>query len=110
LNQTSPFQGEVARRRRAGRGHPMRRKMRPPSGLASLGHPPPFRGREMQIALPLIAGGFGGRLKPLLASFGLEPLVQIGVDRLHQHVDLAVKEMIGAGDNLLLDDDALLRF
>src|SRR5690242_21744311 len=39
----------------------------------------------------------------------LEPFVEIGSDRLHQRLDLAIEEMIGTRDHLLLDDDALLR-
>ena len=39
----------------------------------------------------------------------LEPLVEIASDRLHQRLDLAVEEMVGAGNDLLLDDDAFLR-
>src|SRR6476620_6439907 len=39
-----------------------------------------------------------------------QALVEIGADRLHQHVDLSVEEMIGARNHLLLDHDALLGF
>jgi hypothetical protein len=35
-----------------------------------------------------------------------EPLVEISSDRGHQRLDLAVEEMVGAGKDLLLDDDA----
>src|SRR5262249_23134088 len=45
-----------------------------------------------------------GRRRPA----GLEPFVEIGADRGHQYFDLAVKEMVGAGYNLLFNDDALL--
>src|SRR5262245_14653933 len=38
----------------------------------------------------------------------LQPLVEIGADRCKQRFDLAVKEMIGALHNLLLDHNALL--
>src|SRR5271156_5157403 len=38
-----------------------------------------------------------------------QPLVEITPDRGHQRLDLAVEEMVGAGNDLLLDDDALLR-
>src|SRR5258708_29858482 len=41
-------------------------------------------------------------------ALGLETLVEIGVDRLHQRVDLAFEEMLGARGHLLLDYDALL--
>src|SRR6266581_1385250 len=41
-------------------------------------------------------------------ALGLETLVEIGADRLHQRVDLAVEEVVGARDHLLLDHDALL--
>src|SRR5712691_10815317 len=41
-------------------------------------------------------------------ALGLETLVEIAADRLHQRLDLAVEEMIGARDHLLLDHDALL--
>jgi hypothetical protein len=39
----------------------------------------------------------------------LQSLVEIGADGLHQRVDFAVKEMIGAGNDFLLDHDAFLR-
>src|SRR5437588_10050225 len=42
-------------------------------------------------------------------ALGLWPLVEIAADCLHQCIDLAVEEMIGARDHLLLDHDALLR-
>src|SRR5580700_9026372 len=45
------------------------------------------------------------RRPPALA----QPLVEILADGSHQRLDLAVEEMIGAGDDLLLDDDAFLR-
>src|SRR5262245_38896134 len=38
----------------------------------------------------------------------LQPLVEILPDRLHQRLDPGVEEVVGAGDHLLLDDDALL--
>src|SRR5580693_1515060 len=38
-----------------------------------------------------------------------EPLVEILADRGHQRLDLAVEEMVGAGNDFLLDDDAFLR-
>src|SRR5262249_56112968 len=41
-------------------------------------------------------------------ALGLQALVEISADRLHQSIDLAVEEMIGARDHLLLDHDALL--
>src|SRR6478752_7625939 len=41
-------------------------------------------------------------------AFGLEPLVEVGTDRSKQRFHLAVKEMVGALHNLLLDHDALL--
>src|SRR4051812_13643576 len=41
-------------------------------------------------------------------ALDLEPLVEISPDRFHQRLDLAVKKMIGARDNLLLDDNAFL--
>src|SRR5262245_34454311 len=41
-------------------------------------------------------------------TLDLEPFVEIGADRLHQRLDLAVEEMVGARDHLLLDHDALL--
>src|SRR6516165_4778956 len=40
---------------------------------------------------------------------GLEPFIEIAADRRHQRFDFAVKEMIGAGHDLLLDHNALLR-
>src|SRR4029078_3706258 len=46
--------------------------------------------------------------KALTPPVALEPLVEIDADRLHQRLDLAVEEVIGAGDHLLLYDDALL--
>src|SRR6478672_1043342 len=49
------------------------------------------------------------RLSGAGLAFDLETLVEIGADRLHQRLDLAVEEMVRAGDDLLLDDDALLR-
>src|SRR5436309_14828916 len=42
-------------------------------------------------------------------ALGLEPLVEIAADCLHQRIDLAVEEMISARDHVLLDHDALLR-
>src|SRR5207247_7778979 len=42
-------------------------------------------------------------------ALGLEPLVEIAADCLHQRIDLAVEEMISARDHLLLDHNALLR-
>src|SRR5215468_7085167 len=41
-------------------------------------------------------------------AVGLEALVEIAADRLHQRIDLAVEKVIGAGNHLLLDHDALL--
>src|SRR5262249_38278570 len=41
-------------------------------------------------------------------AFSLQPLVEIGADRSKQRFHLAVKEMIGALHNLLLDHDPLL--
>src|ERR1043166_6110765 len=38
----------------------------------------------------------------------LEALVEIAGDRLHQHVDLAVEEMVRAGNDFLIDHDSLL--
>src|SRR5262249_39895068 len=49
----------------------------------------------------------GGSRRARLA-LGLQALVEINTDRLHQRIDLAVEEMIGARDHLLLDHDALL--
>jgi hypothetical protein len=37
-----------------------------------------------------------------------QPLVEILADRGHQRLDPAVEEMVGAGNDLLLDDDAVL--
>src|SRR5262249_43469173 len=51
--------------------------------------------------------GFAELLRSRLA-FRLQPLVEIGADRSKQRFDLAVKEMIGALHNLLLDHNALL--
>src|SRR5712691_5680241 len=48
------------------------------------------------------------RLRGARLALGLEPLVEIGADRLHQRIDLAVEEVVGARDHLLLDHDALL--
>jgi hypothetical protein len=49
----------------------------------------------------------------LLAAFVLadvgEPHVEIAGHRFHQRLELAVEEMVGAGDDLLVDHDALLR-
>src|SRR4051794_15830514 len=45
-----------------------------------------------------------------MLALDLEALVEISADRLHQRLDLAIEEMVGAGDDLLLDHDALLRF
>ena len=42
------------------------------------------------------------------AALGAEPLVAIGPHRTHQRVDLAVKKVVGARNDLLLDDDAFL--
>src|SRR5712675_1549261 len=42
-----------------------------------------------------------------LANVG-EPHVEIAGHRLHQRLQLAVEEMVGAGDDLLVDHDALL--
>src|SRR5262245_32412789 len=53
------------------------------------------------------AGGGASSSRARLA-LGLETFVEIGADRLHQRVDLAVEEMVGACDYLLLDHDALL--
>src|SRR5690349_22091634 len=41
-------------------------------------------------------------------AFGLQALVEISADRSEQSFHLAVKEMIGALHNFLLDHDALL--
>src|SRR4051812_43893000 len=41
-------------------------------------------------------------------ALDLETLVEIAGDRLHQRLNLAVKEMVGARDHLLLDHDAFL--
>jgi hypothetical protein len=49
--------------------------------------------------------------KPCLTprySPALEPLVEIAADRRHQRLDLAVEELVGAGNDLLLDDDAFI--
>src|SRR5688572_23976661 len=43
------------------------------------------------------------------AAVDLQTLVEIEPDRLHQRLDLAVEEVVGAGHDFLLDDDALLR-
>src|SRR5947209_2016081 len=43
-------------------------------------------------------------------ALDFEALIQISPDCLHQRLDPAVEEMISAGNNLLLDHDALLRF
>ena len=37
-----------------------------------------------------------------------EPHVEITRHRLHQRLQFAVEEMVGAGDDLLIDHDALL--
>src|SRR3954468_5479912 len=57
---------------------------------------------RLAICAALGSGGAG-------LAFDLETLVEIGADRLHQRLDLAIVEMIGAGDDLLLDHDAFLR-
>src|SRR6185312_14814431 len=41
-------------------------------------------------------------------ALDLEALVQIDADRFHQRLNLGVKKVVGAGNNLLLDDDAFL--
>src|ERR1700722_4709319 len=55
-------------------------------------------------ALPRAAAA---RLGPGLGA-GRKALVEIGADRDHQRLDLAVEEMVGALHDLLLDHDALL--
>src|SRR5450755_3054671 len=56
----------------------------------------------------------GGYCKRRLCRSGgpsglAQPLVEITPDGGHQRLDLAVEEMVGAWDDLLLDDDAFLR-
>src|SRR5437879_70242 len=41
-------------------------------------------------------------------AIDLQALVEIGADGGHQRLDLGVEEMIGAGHDLLVDNDALL--
>src|SRR5437763_3403120 len=65
------------------------RPMARPAGPAALSRPPPAR--------------FGARL-----GAGRQPLVEIGADRGHQRLELAVEEVVGALHDLLLDHDALL--
>src|SRR5262245_65473445 len=55
-----------------------------------------------------VTPGGGASSSRTRLALGLETLVEIDADRLHQRVDLAVEEMIGARDHLLLDHDALL--
>src|SRR4029077_9383384 len=64
-------------------------------------------GRVVRAARRLRCGGAfsRGRRRPP----GLEPFVEIAANRSHQRFGLGVKEMVGAGHDLLLDDDALLR-
>src|SRR5580765_6562413 len=57
---------------------------------------------RLAICAALGSGGAG-------LAFDLETLIEIGADRLHQRLDLAVEEMVGAGNDLLLDHNALLR-
>src|SRR5262249_36460168 len=55
-----------------------------------------------------VTPGGGASSSRTRLALGLETLVEIDADRLHQRVDLAVEEMVGARDHLLLDHDALL--
>src|SRR5262249_56352454 len=54
-----------------------------------------------------IGGPLGCRLFLLLDL--AEPLVEIGVDHLHEPVHTALEEVVGIGHGRMVDDDALLR-
>src|SRR5262245_64232771 len=73
-----------------------------------MGH---FADRSPRIANSPISTACQRALRPnsrCRLAFCFQPLVEIGADRSKQRFDLAVKEMIGALHNLLLDHDALL--
>src|ERR1700733_8112279 len=70
----------------------------------------PPRRSLLKVFLPmrfLHANRFTLRLKTL--SHVSETHIEIRRDRLHQRLKLAIEEMIRAGDDLLIDHDALLR-
>src|SRR5690242_4770585 len=51
---------------------------------------------------------FQAALRRARLARDVEALIEIGADRSHQRLDLAVEEMVGAGNDLLVDHDALL--
>src|SRR5262249_11227698 len=75
---------------------------------------PRFRGDERMLQQiftkprTLLYAGGGANSSRTRLALRLETLVEIGAYRLHQRVDLAVEEVVGARDHLLLDHDAFL--
>src|SRR5262249_33429610 len=75
---------------------------------------PRFRGDDANqydvepISRIAYCGGGGASSSRTRLALGPKTLVEIGADRLHQRVDLAVEEVVGARDHPLLDHDAFL--
>src|ERR1700724_932626 len=69
---------------------------------------PPLGAPGARKKFGALAGPSPARLGPRRGA-GRKPPVEIGADPGHQRLELAVEEVVGAGHDLLLDHDALLR-